>query len=158
MEQELLDIADAMDARGQICYQADALGTAHAIWQAEKMLDGEVIIAFADTLFKADFELDKTKDGAIWVKTVANPSQFGVVTLNENGIIKGMVEKPVDFVSDLAIIGIYYIKNGPSLRAEISHLIGSNLMEKGDLSNLVGYAHSIIDFFCYVGTHVPNIC
>lgn len=132
VERELVAIAESMGAKGLICHQEEPLGTAHAIWQAESCLQGETIIAFADTLFKADFTLDKSKDGVIWVKTVENPRQFGVVTLDGQGIINGMVEKPQEPVSDLAIIGIYYVSRGEALRAEIKHLIDHDIREKGE--------------------------
>jgi glucose-1-phosphate thymidylyltransferase len=47
-------------------------------------------------------------DAIIWVKEVENPSQFGVVKLNNEGIITDFIEKPQTPVSNLAIIGIYY--------------------------------------------------
>jgi glucose-1-phosphate thymidylyltransferase len=132
VEQELLANAESMGAKGKICYQNEPLGTAHAIWQAEECLKGETIIAFADTLFKADFILDNTADGVIWVKTVDNPKAFGVVTLDAKGVINGMVEKPQEFVSDLAIIGIYYVKQGETLHAEIKYLLDNDIREKGE--------------------------
>jgi glucose-1-phosphate thymidylyltransferase len=132
VEKQLLSVAQSLGAKGSIWHQEEPLGTAHAIWMAQEAMDGEVIIAFADTLFRANFSLDRSVDGAIWVKTVDDPSQFGVVTLDEAGIIKELVEKPVDFVSDLAIIGIYYIRDGQWLREEIRHIIENDLREKGE--------------------------
>ena len=76
-----------------------------------------LIVAFADTLFRADFKLDTTRDGIIWVQKVADPSQFGVVQLDAEGYITALVEKPSTFVSDLAIIGIYYFRDGDALHA-----------------------------------------
>lgn len=132
VEQQLLDVASTLGAKGKIFYQEEALGTAHAIWQAQECMDDEVIIAFADTLFKADFKLDREKDGVIWVKQVDNPESFGVVTINNDGIIEGMVEKPKEFVSDLAIIGIYYLKDGPALREEIKYLLDNDIRGGGE--------------------------
>ena len=132
VEQQLLDLAERLGAKGHIFHQEQPLGTAHAIWMAQSLMDGEVIIAFADTLFRAHFKLDRTKDGAIWVKRVDNPSAFGVVTLDANGIIKELVEKPAAFVSDMAIIGIYYIREGATLRSEIKHILDHDLKEKGE--------------------------
>jgi glucose-1-phosphate thymidylyltransferase len=99
---------------------------------ATPALTGEVIVAFADTLFKAEFDLDKTADGTIWVHKVANPSQFGVVKLDEQNHITDFIEKPVEFVSDLAIIGIYYFKDGDNLLSEIQYLIDNDVREKGE--------------------------
>ena len=67
-----------------------------------------VVVAFADTLFKADFILDPNAEGIIWVSQIDDPSSFGVVKLNEENVITDFVEKPAEFISDLAIIGIYY--------------------------------------------------
>lgn len=131
-EDNLIAVAESLGAKGSIYYQTEALGTAHAIWQAKDSLEGEVIVAFADTLFTADFVLDKSKDGAIWVKKVEDPRAYGVVTLDANGIINAMVEKPENFVSDLAIIGIYYFKDGANLAAEIQYLLDNNIKEKGE--------------------------
>lgn len=132
VEMQLLKIAESIGAKGRIYYQDEALGTAHAVLCATPALTGEVIIAFADTLFKAQFELDKSADGTIWVHKVANPNQFGVVKIDENNNITDFVEKPSEFVSDLAIIGIYYFKDGDNLLSEIQYLIDNNIMEKGE--------------------------
>jgi glucose-1-phosphate thymidylyltransferase len=83
-------------------------------------------------LFKADFKLDTSKDGIIWVQQVDDPSQFGVVRLNEKNEIIEFVEKPSTFVSDLAIIGIYFFKDGESLGREMQNLIDNNIKEKGE--------------------------
>lgn len=131
-EDNLIKVAESLGAKGTIYYQTEPLGTAHAIWQAKDSLEGEVIVAFADTLFTADFTLDKDMDGAIWVKKVDDPRAYGVVTLDENGIINAMVEKPQDFVSDLAIIGIYYFKDGKALSEEIKYLLDNNIKDKGE--------------------------
>lgn len=132
VEQQLRDIGSALGTQVTLHRQDQPLGTAHAIYCAESEMDGEVIIAFADTLFRADFELDRTADGVIWVHQVANPKQFGVVTLDGQGYITGMVEKPEEFVSDLAIIGIYYFKDGPRLRREIKYLLDNKILGKGE--------------------------
>ena len=131
-EENLIKVAESLGAKGTIYYQTEPLGTAHAIWQAKNSLDGEVIVAFADTLFTANFTLDKNMDGAIWVKKVEDPRAYGVVTLDENGIINAMVEKPQEFVSDLAIIGIYYFKDGKALADEIQYLLDNNIKDKGE--------------------------
>ncbi|MFY7816298.1 MAG: sugar phosphate nucleotidyltransferase, partial [Chryseobacterium taeanense] len=79
IEKSLIHIAEKLGAKGSIYYQNDPLGTAHAIKCAEQSMTGNVVIAFADTLFRADFILDKNSDGVIWVKSVEDPSAFGVV-------------------------------------------------------------------------------
>lgn len=131
-EQKLLDVAESIGAKGKIFYQDEPLGTAHAVLCAEECLDGEVIVAFADTLFRADFELDKTRDGIIWVHRVEDPRMFGVVKIDEGNNITDFVEKPAEFVSDLAIIGIYYFRDGDNLKKELRYLLDNNIREKGE--------------------------
>lgn len=132
VEESLIKIAENLGAKGSVYVQDEPLGTAHAIKCAQDSMSGDVIIAFADTLFKADFQLDKKSDGVIWVKQVEDPSAFGVVKLDENGYITDFVEKPKNFVSDLAIIGIYYFQSAEKLMQEIDYLIQNNIKEGGE--------------------------
>jgi glucose-1-phosphate thymidylyltransferase len=132
VENELMEIAKRVGAKGSIHYQDVALGTAHAILCAESALSGRVIVAFADTLFRAELKLDKDCDGVIWVNKVEDPRPFGVVKLDGAGIITEFVEKPLEFVSDLAIIGIYYFADGERLRKEMQFLIDNDIKEKGE--------------------------
>lgn len=132
VETQLLDIAKELNTKGTIHYQEEALGTAHAILCAKDALKGNVVVAFADTLFKADFELDTTKDGIIWVHKIDNPSAFGVVKMNKENVITDFIEKPKEFVSDLAIIGIYYFKDGEYLKNELQYLIDNGIKDKGE--------------------------
>lgn len=127
IEKSLLQIAEKLGAKGSIYYQTDPLGTAHAIKCAEDSMQGDVVIAFADTLFRADFQLDKNSDGVIWVKSVEDPSAFGVVKLDNYGFITDFVEKPQTFVSDLAIIGIYYFNSAEKLMEEINYIMDNNI-------------------------------
>src|SRR6185295_2406540 len=131
-EKRLLDIAAKEGAKGSIYYQQEALGTAHAILCAKEALTGKVVIAFADTLFRADFAMDESKDGVIWVSKIEDPRAFGVVKFDKDNVITDFVEKPQTFVSDLAIIGIYYVKDGENLRKELQYLIDNNIKEKGE--------------------------
>lgn len=132
IEQELLNIAQKYNAVGKIYYQEKALGTAHAILCAAPSLQGNVLIAFADTLFKAHFNIDTQKDGIIWTKTVDNPQQYGVVVTDENKKILRFEEKPEKPISNEAIIGIYFFKDGEALKQELQYLIDHNLKEKGE--------------------------
>ena len=130
VEQRLIETAAQVGATGHIRYQEVALGTAHAVYCGQEFMDGPMVIAFADTLFAADFKMDIQQDGIIWVKEVEDPSAFGVVTLDAQGYIKGMVEKPNTFVSNLAIIGIYFVKNGQGLRTQIEYLLNNDIKTK----------------------------
>jgi glucose-1-phosphate thymidylyltransferase len=133
VEKNLIAIAEAQGAKGSIYYQDEPLGTAHAILCAAPALTGKTVIAFADTLFKTDVIADtENSDGIIWVSKIDDPRMFGVVNLDKSGTITDFVEKPQTFVSDLAIIGIYYIRDGENLRAELQYLIDNNIRDKGE--------------------------
>jgi len=132
IEDDLLKIASELGSNGKIYYQDEPLGTAHAIYCAKELLDEKTIVAFADTLFQADFILDTEKDAIIWVQQVEDPSQFGVIQLNDEQEIIDFVEKPREKISDLAIIGIYYFKHGSDLKREIAQLIRDDLKDSGE--------------------------
>lgn len=132
VENMLVAIAEKVGAKGKICYQDEPLGTAHAILCAGDTVSGHIIIAFADTLFKTDIKIDTQTDGIIWVNKVDNWKNFGVVEMDAAGTITNFVEKPDHFVSDLAIIGVYYMKDGDYLRREMQYLLDNNIREKGE--------------------------
>lgn len=132
VEQNLIKVAESQGAKGSIYYQEKALGTAHAIMCAKDAIKGKTVVAFADTLFKADFIMDTEQEGVIWVQKIENPSAFGVVKLDDNNVITDFIEKPETFVSDLAIIGIYYFKDGDYLKSELQYLLDNNITEKGE--------------------------
>lgn len=131
-EDNLVAVANKLGAKGSIWYQDEPLGTAHAILCAEACLSGKVMIAFADTLFKADFKMDSSVEGTIWVQQINDPRAFGVVKVNNEGVITDFVEKPQQFVSDLAIIGIYYFRDGDYLKRELRYLLDNDIREKGE--------------------------
>ncbi len=132
VEEELLAIAQKLGAKGTIYYQNEALGTGHAIMCAKESLSGPAVIAYADTLIRADFDLDKEADSVIWVKQVDQPEAFGVVKLNANNEIVELVEKPATFVSDLAVIGIYYFKDIAVLKNELQLVLDNNIIHGGE--------------------------
>jgi len=132
VEKSLLQIAERLGAKGSIYHQEEAFGTAHAIKCAEQSMTGNVVVAFADTLFRADFTLDTNSDGVIWVKKVDDPSAFGVVKLDDYGFITDFIEKPQTLVSDLAIIGIYYFNSGEKLMDEINHIMDNDIKVSGE--------------------------
>lgn len=150
VESDLKIIAKELGAKASIYHQDKALGTAHAILCAKESLKGNVIVAFADTLFYADFKLDNSRDGIIWVQKVEDPRPFGVVKIDKDGVIQEFVEKPEKFVSDLAIIGIYYFKSGEKLKEELQYLIDHDIKEKGEyqltnaLENMKNKGHKFV--------------
>ena len=132
VEAHLLDIARQLGAKGHIFYQTQPLGTAHAILCAAECLKEHCLVAFADTLFQADFSIDLHEDGVIWVKKVDDPTSYGVVKTDGKDIITEFVEKSPVFVSDLAIVGIYYFRDGEALRRELQYLLDHDIKDKGE--------------------------
>ena len=120
IEEELIHVAQALGAKASIYRQLEPLGTGHAVMCAADSLSGPIIVAYADTLIRTDLSLDPSVDGMIWVKKVENPKAYGVVKMNDKNLITALVEKPQEFISDWAVIGIYYFKEGAAIKAELA--------------------------------------
>lgn len=129
---QLTKLAWSIGAKPQFYLQQEALGTAHAVLQAAALLRGPVVIAFADTLFKSRPNLLKDQENIIWIKKVKDPSSFGVVGLDDQGMVTAFVERPPYFVSDLAIIGIYYFREGEQLKQALQSLTEQNISKNGE--------------------------
>ncbi len=129
---QLMVLAKKIGAQGKIYRQLEPLGTGHAIMCAESSLSGPAVVAYADTLIRAKFSLDPKADSIIWVKKVFKPEAYGVVQLNSEGAITELVEKPRSFVSDLAVIGIYYFKEIEKLKKELQAVLDEKLTHGGE--------------------------
>jgi glucose-1-phosphate thymidylyltransferase len=130
--ESLMDLANELGAKGSIYRQDLPLGTGHAIMSAKESLSGPAVIAYADTLIRADFDLDRSADSVIWVKQVERPEAYGVVKLNGDNHIVELVEKPKEFISDLAVIGIYYFKDVGVLKNELQHVLDNDITNGGE--------------------------
>lgn len=128
----LTELSDSLGAKTSIYRQDEPLGTGHAVMCAAPSLSGAAVVAYADTLIRADLTLDPEADSVIWVKKVANPEQFGVVQLDASGAINALVEKPKDPISDLAVIGIYYFKDIGVLKSALQTVLDENLTRGGE--------------------------
>lgn len=131
IKDQLLEMSSRHNVNAIFKVQEVALGTAHAVACAEEELDGEVIIVFADTIFdtKESISLEDA-DSVIWLKEVEDPSRFGVAT-HEGDVITGFVEKPAEFISNLAIIGVYYFKDGKGLMGQLQYLLDNDIKGPG---------------------------
>lgn len=130
--ESLTKLAESLGAKASIYRQDQPLGTGHAIMSAEPSLSGPAVIAYADTLIRANFNLDPEADAVIWTKKVENPEAYGVVNLNEKEEIIELVEKPKTFVSDQAVIGIYYFKDVAVLKQKLQEVLDENIMNGGE--------------------------
>ncbi len=143
--ESLEKLAEELGAKASIYRQLDPKGTGHAIMCAEPSLSGPAVIAYADTLIRADFNLDKEADSVIWTKKVDNPEAYGVVNLNKDNHIVQLVEKPTEFVSDQAVIGIYYFKDVGVLRNELRFVLENNIINGGEYQINDGIKRMMVD-------------
>ena len=153
---ELQQLAKELGAKAHIFRQFKALGTGHAILCAKSLLSGPTVIAYADTLIRADFSLDSNADATIWVKKVKNPEAYGVVETNDKGEIKGLVEKPQTQVSDLAVIGIYYFKEAADLKDELTAVMDEKITRGGEYQINDGILRMIQKGKCFTTAEVSE--
>lgn len=122
-------------APGPVRYvrQTELKGPAHAIFLARQYIDQDVLIIFNDTLFDADLSQIETHqgDGIIWVREVDDPRRFGLVELEGDRIVR-LVEKPELPSSNLAMIGMYYLKDGPGLMQHIERVMHEGRTVNGE--------------------------
>ncbi len=113
--------------------QDNLLGDGYAINLAKEYVKDDVLIIFVDTIFETDLSKIKNvkSDGVVWVKEVDDPRRFGVVVL-KNDHIEKIVEKPDEPISNLALIGLYYVKNSSLMFHCLDELIKCNLKSKGE--------------------------
>ncbi len=130
--ESLKNLAKSLGSKATIYRQNEPLGTGHAIMCAKKSLSGPAVIAYADTLIRATFNLNKEADAVIWTKKVKNPEAYGVVKLNSKKQIVELIEKPTEFVSDEAVIGIYYFKDVAVLKHELQIVLDNNIINGGE--------------------------
>lgn len=131
IKDELSAMSDRQNAQATFRVQKEALGTAHAVYCAQEDLSGECIIVFADTIFDMQGSVSiENADSVIWLKEVDDPSRFGVA-VEKNGQITDFVEKPSEPISNMAIIGVYYFKEGEQLKKEIEYLLENDVRGHG---------------------------
>ncbi len=152
----LTKLAESLGAKASIYRQDEPLGTGHAIMCAKDSLSGPAVIAYADTLIRADFNLDKEADSVIWVKQVDHPEAYGVVKLNDKNQIVELVEKPQEFISDKAVIGIYYFKNVAVLKNELQYVLDNDIINGGEYQINDGIKRMMADGSVFVTGQVDE--
>jgi len=95
--------------------------------------DEPLLIILGDTLFEADLRiLDGAQENILYTFKVDDPKRFGVAVTDGDGRISRLVEKPQEFVSDEAIVGIYYIKDVKVLKESLKYLMDNDIRTKGE--------------------------
>ncbi len=114
--------------------QTSMEGLGHAIYTAIPTFDDdEIFIILGDTIFDVDLKsVFKSKYSSLGVKAVEDPRRFGVAVM-ENGFIRKLVEKPQTPISQLALVGLYYMKNSETLKSALNKLVERDVRTKGEL-------------------------
>ena len=115
--------------------QTEILGLAHAIWMCKPFVTANepLFIILGDTIFDVDLQpVLQSSVSTLGVKEVDDPRRFGVAVTTDEGKILKLVEKPDTLVSNLAIVGLYFLQQAGSLFASIDHLISNNIKTKGE--------------------------
>jgi glucose-1-phosphate thymidylyltransferase len=110
-------------------------GSGHAIWIAKDYWEKEeeLIIIFGDTIIDLDFEkVMASKSSLLGVKKVADPREFGVVELDEEGNVSKVVEKPSIPKSNLAMVGFYKIRAVSSFLDSLRFIIKNDHRTEGE--------------------------
>jgi len=111
--------------------QTEMLGQSHAVWLARDGLTGPMLLVFVDTLIDTDLSgLGTEKAEAVaWVKAVPDPRRFGVAELGPDGLVRRLVEKPQEITNNLAVVGMYYLRQAERLIAAIeTQMAGKQLL------------------------------
>ncbi len=115
--------------------QSNPQGLGEAVSLALPFVDDDepVLIILGDTLFEADLSILNGMDqNVLYTYKVEDPRRFGVAVTDSTGRIERLVEKPQEFVSDEAIVGIYYIKDTKVLKESLKYLMDNNIRTKNE--------------------------
>ncbi len=114
--------------------QRELKGQAHALWLARDYLTGPLFIIFVDTIFDGGLDVIRQTDadGVAFVKEVEDPRRFGIAVTDEAGRIVRFVEKPDTMEHRLALIGLYWLREGRDLVSAIEELLEKGIQTKGE--------------------------
>jgi glucose-1-phosphate thymidylyltransferase len=116
-------------------YQKEMNGLGHAIWKAKEITANEdILIILGDTIYDVDLsKFIDSKNSVLGLRQVADPRRFGVAeTTSDKKLVTKLVEKPDRPKSNLAIVGLYYIKNSKELMDALQYLIDNDIRTKNE--------------------------
>jgi glucose-1-phosphate thymidylyltransferase len=123
------------DLKYTLVTQSDRLGTGHAIWLTRDAVgdEDEVLIVLGDTICDYNLaELLRSETSMIGVRKVDDPRSFGVAELDEKDHVIRVVEKPLIPKSNMAMVGIYYIKQTATLFATLNAQLNNRTDDDGE--------------------------
>ncbi len=138
--------------------QNDRRGTGHAIWLTKDAVgDDEVMIVLGDTVCDYNVkDILKSKVSQIGVRKVDDPRSFGVAEINDKDIVTRMVEKPLIPKSNMAMVGIYYIKETAAMFAALDRHLHNTADENGEYHLTNALQHMIEDGIVFHAFRVTN--
>ncbi len=130
---DFLKVREFKNVRTVLQKNPQGLGEAVSLCLPYLTDDEPVLIVLGDTLFEADFSfLKDAGENILMTRAVEDPRRFGVVVKDEDGYVSRLVEKPQEFVSNEALVGIYYIKDIAALRRSLNSLISEDIRTRGE--------------------------
>ncbi|MDX5320539.1 MAG: NTP transferase domain-containing protein [Bacteroidota bacterium] len=118
------------DLKTHFVIQTTGKGIGHAIWLAKDLIQEEedILIVLGDTIWVADLKkVLESETSSIGVMKVDDPRQFGVAQINKDGFVTSLIEKPRIPKSNMALIGVYYIKNAAHLKQALEYNIDNDI-------------------------------
>ncbi|MFI5218359.1 MAG: sugar nucleotidyltransferase [Bacteroidia bacterium] len=112
-------------------------GTGHAVHLTKNKINAgdELLIVLGDTIIDYDLKsIINQPHSLLGVKKVDDPRNFGVVELNNDGFIIRAAEKPAIPKSNLALVGIYHIKEASKLFDAIDWTIKNNIRTRDEFN------------------------
>lgn len=141
----------------QCVNQSDLLGLGYAVWLAlEARPPGPVLILLGDTLIDTDLEtFISAGENVLGVKRVERPGRFGVVSLSDN-LVTGIVEKPKQPGSDLAAVGLYYLKDPSALKKHLADILAEDARTNDEIQLTDGLARLMKEGIAFVPFEVDG--
>ena len=133
--------------------QPEPLGQAHALWLCRDFMVSDVLVAFGDGIVKANYQdiPDDNMDVVMLVQEMEDPRRFGVVVVDEQGIVQQLIEKPDTMEHKLAAAGVHWFKDGRRLAQALDTVITEGRKTKGEFYLADAY-HVLLEQGAKVGT------
>ncbi len=122
------------DLKCEFVQQNELHGLGHALWLARQSFGTEpMLVILGDTIFQVDLNaVMHSEHSSLGVKEVEDPRRFGVVELTAQNFIERLVEKPEQPKTNLALVGLYYIKKPQLLASCLEHIVNNNIRTRGE--------------------------